>query len=155
MNLWRNGVIAAEQSANGRAAIGTSFIAGNARCLSYPYGDAMKQTNAILDNELREDDPTIETATTVAKKYRVQLDFSPRDFQEIQSLVKELDLNTRAELFRSSLIALRWMVQKKRMGCSIVAITPEERYLEPEFEFLQKLGSYAPADSSEGELIGA
>ncbi len=79
-----------------------------------------------------------------AKKYRVQLDFSPKDFEELNALVEELGLPTRAELFRSALIALRWMVQKKRTGCNIVAITPEERFFEPEFDFLQGFAFAAP-----------
>lgn len=80
-------------------------------------------------------------------KVRVQLDFSSRDFNEIEKLVEKLDLNTRAELFRSALVTLRWMVQKKDMGCTIVAVTPDDRLLEPEFEFLQGLS--APQGAAE------
>ena len=78
-----------------------------------------------------------ESPTTTSKKYRVQLDFNQKDFTEINSLVRELGLGTRAELFRSALVSLRWMVEKKRTGCTIVAITPADKLLEPEFEFLQ------------------
>jgi hypothetical protein len=100
----------------------------------------MKQVEGtLLDEDLQDEATTISTTTTVAKKYRVQLDFSPRDFREIELLVEELDLGTRAELFRSALSALRWMVQKKRAGCTIVAVTPDERFMEPEFEFLRTL----------------
>jgi hypothetical protein len=72
------------------------------------------------------------------KKFRVQLDFENRDFQIISQLVSELDLNTRAELFRSGLRVLRWMLEKKKQGCTIVAITPDNRYLEPEFDFFRR-----------------
>jgi hypothetical protein len=85
--------------------------------------------------------------TVDGNKVRVQLDFSARDFREIENLVEKLDLSTRAELFRSALVALRWMVQKKDIGCTIVAVTPDDRLLEPEFEFLQGLS--APAGAAE------
>ena len=78
-------------------------------------------------------------ANRVVRKYRVQLDFNPKEFFEINSLVEELGVGTRAELFRSALVALRWMVQKKRTGSTIMAVTPEGKLLEPEFEFLQLL----------------
>jgi hypothetical protein len=105
----------------------------------------MKSLEGTLLEEQLQDESTTISPTTVAKKYRVQLDFSPKDFREVESLVEELGLNTRAELFRSALVALRWMVQKKRAGCTIVALTPENRYLEPVFEFLQ--GIQSPATS--------
>jgi len=76
--------------------------------------------------------------TTSPKKFRVQLDFETRDFRIINQLVAELDLNTRAELFRSGLRVLRWMLEKKKQGCTIVAITPDNRYLEPEFDFFRR-----------------
>jgi len=74
------------------------------------------------------------------KKFRVQLDFEDADFQAINNLVDELGLKTRAELFRSGLRVLRWMMLKKQMGCTIVAITPDERYIEPDFEFFKNIG---------------
>lgn len=74
------------------------------------------------------------------KKFRVQLDFEEADFQAINDLVDELGLKTRAELFRSGLRVLRWMMLKKKMGCTIVAITPDERYIEPDFEFFKNIG---------------
>jgi hypothetical protein len=102
--------------------------------------DAMKHTEGtVLEDDQQDETATTSTATTVAKKYRVQLDFSQRDFREIELLVDELGLSTRAELFRSALVTLRWMVQKKQVGCTIVAVTPDDRLLEPEFEFLQGL----------------
>ena len=94
--------------------------------------------NLLLVNE-QDDTNAVRTERTVAKKYRVQLDFAARDFREIESMVEELGLSTRAELFRSALVALRWMVQKKQTGCTIMAVTPDDRLIEPEFEFLQSL----------------
>ncbi len=84
-----------------------------------------------------------ETLSTEVKKYRVQLDFNSKDFKVITDLVEELGLATRAELFRSALVALRWMVQKKKAGCTIVAITPADKLIEPEFEFLQHVSQPA------------
>jgi hypothetical protein len=84
-----------------------------------------------------------ETLSTEVKKYRVQLDFNPKDFKVITDLVEELGLATRAELFRSALVALRWMVQKKKADCTIVAITPADKLIEPEFEFLQNVSQPA------------
>ena len=80
------------------------------------------------------------------KKFRVQLDFNPKDFAVINGLVEELGLGTRAELFRSALVSLRWMVQKKKAHCMIAAITPSDRLIEPEFEFLQGLAESQPRE---------
>ncbi len=86
------------------------------------------------------EDPGIETVTSTPKKFRVQLDFAAEDFGEINGLVKGMRLATRAELFRSALITLRWMYQKKRQGYSIVAMSPDhQRLIEPEFTFLERV----------------
>jgi hypothetical protein len=85
------------------------------------------------------------------KKFRVQLDFEATDFQAINGLVEKLGLKTRAELFRSGLRVLRWMMLKKEMGCTIVAITPDQRYIEPDFEFFNNIGP--PKDR--GHLSGS
>lgn len=103
---------------------------------------------AVMDLE----QPQPEALPTSAKKFRVQLDFSQKDFDELNALADELDLSTRAELFRSALVALRWMVQKKRTGCTIAAITPEQRFFEPEFDFLQGFASAAPVTTNAGVM---
>ena len=87
-----------------------------------------------------------EAASGEIKKYRVQLDFNPKDFAAINALVEELGLGTRAELFRSALVSLRWMVQKKKAHCMIAAITPSDKLIEPEFEFLQGLAESQPRE---------
>jgi hypothetical protein len=74
-----------------------------------------------------------------SKKFRVQLDVEANDFALINQLVEELDLGTRAELFRSGLRALRWMIGKKKEGSTIVAITRDKRIMEPEFDFLMHI----------------
>ena len=100
-----------------------------------------------MSNALLQEEGTLaETPTASAeKKVRVQLDFEQADMRIINDLVAELDLGTRAELFRSGLRALRWMVQKKKQDCSVLAITQDGRYLEPEFDFLDRLHSVTPA----------
>jgi hypothetical protein len=90
---------------------------------------------------IEERDADVEESPVAAKKFRVQLDFEGTDMETINNLVKELELGTRAELFRSGLRAIRWMVSKKKQGCTIVAISPDERYFEPEFEFLDAVSS--------------
>ena len=100
-----------------------------------------KSQEAVLEEFPSSETTTVSPTLPTAKKYRVQLDFTAKDFRENELLVDELGLSTRAELFRSALIALRWMVQKKRAGCTILAVTPEDRLLEPEFDFLQGLQS--------------
>jgi hypothetical protein len=86
------------------------------------------------------EDSGIEASPSTPKKFRVQLDFAAEDFDEINALVKKLGLATRAELFRSALITLRWMYHKKIQGCSIVAMSPDhERLIEPEFPFLGRV----------------
>jgi metal-responsive CopG/Arc/MetJ family transcriptional regulator len=95
----------------------------------------MAQSNVVFDEQRDE------IRSLVSKKYRVQLDFAAVDFDEVNELVTELGLPTRAELFRDALITLRWMYNKKRQGYSVMAISPdEERLIEPEFPFFEKIG---------------
>lgn len=92
--------------------------------------------SSVLENEGADVYPA------VPKKFRVQLDFAAEDFSEINSLVKKLGLTTRAELFRSALITLRWIYQKKLQGYSVVAMSPNhDRVIEPEFTFLERVKS--------------
>jgi hypothetical protein len=77
----------------------------------------------------------------VGKKFRVQLDFQEVDFQILNEKVTELGLSSRAELFRSGLRTLFWLLEKKRQGCTVAAVTPNGRHLEPEFDFLAKLSA--------------
>ena len=86
--------------------------------------------NTIANADLEE--------TSAEKKVRVQLDFEPEDLETINHMKQCLGLSTRAELFRSGIRALRWMALKQEQGCTVVAITPESRFLEPEFDFLEK-----------------
>lgn len=87
------------------------------------------------------EDPRTDVAASAQKKYRVQLDFAAEDFDEINALVEKLKLPTRAELFRSALITLRWMYNKKLRGYSILAVSPDQqRQIEPEFTFLERVG---------------
>jgi len=92
----------------------------------------LESSGAVIDRDE-------EAVSTTQKKFRIQLDFARKDFLEIERLAEELGLATRAELFRSALVTLRWMVQKKQAGCTILAVTPDDRLIEPEFEFLQGL----------------
>lgn len=73
------------------------------------------------------------------KKFRVQLDFQEKDLERVDDSIDELGLSTRAELFRGGLRALFWMAEKRKQGCTVAAITPGGRCLEPEFDFLAKL----------------
>ena len=101
----------------------------------------------------REVAPNEKGETAVEKKVRVQLDFDQKDMNIINDLVADLALGNRAELFRSALRVLRWMAQKMASGCTVVAITPEERYIEPDFEFFHHIKLVAakaePADTAE------
>lgn len=108
--------------------------------------------NSLLMEDEQDEATKVPAGITVPRKYRVQLDFAPKDFHEIESLVGELGLSTRAELFRSAIVALRWMVQKKRTGCTIMAVTPDDRLLEPEFEFLQGIQPIEPAAPKKSTL---
>jgi hypothetical protein len=43
------------------------------------------------------------------------------------------------------------MAQKKANGCTVVAITPEDRYIEPDFEFFHHIKSLrSPAPDTTG-----
>jgi len=101
------------------------------------------EINARSDVEVKGEKPG------TSKKFRVQLDFESRDFRIINQLVSELDLSTRAELFRSGLRVLRWMFEKKKQGCTIVAITPDNRYLEPEFDFFTRFPTRTAVEREE------
>jgi len=99
-----------------------------------------------------------ETATVVVredpalKKFRVQLDFNAIDFETLNTLVKDLGLGTRAELFRSAILALQWMVDKKQQGYSVVATEFDGRYIEPEFSFLRNATARKDARATVGAI---
>jgi hypothetical protein len=102
------------------------------------------------------EDPGIETFPSTPKKFRVQLDFAADDFNEINALAKKLGLSTRAELFRSALITLRWMYHKKIQGCSIVAMSPDhERLIEPEFSFLERVSHHKNLHDKESAVTSS
>jgi len=94
-----------------------------------------------ISDVLMEDlDLGAEAPPTSPKKYRVQLDFAAEDFRELNELTEKLGLPTRAELFRSALITLRWMYKKKLQGYTIAAVSPERKFLaEPDFAFLERV----------------
>jgi hypothetical protein len=97
-----------------------------------------------------------ESSPSTPKKFRVQLDFAAEDFHEINALVKKLGVATRAELFRSALITLRWMYQKKSQGYSIVAMSADhQRLIEPEFTFLERAGRNRSLRDEEGAVAAS
>jgi hypothetical protein len=98
---------------------------------------AVDQEELVLEKDATLDS----TAPRSSKKFRVQLDFEASDMDVINNLVDQLELGTRAELFRSSLRALRWMVEKKMQNYLVVAMTPDDRLIEPEFDFLDALNA--------------
>ena len=93
------------------------------------------------------------------KKFRVQLDFNAVDFDTINALVKQLGLGTRAELFRSAVLALQWMVERKEQGYTVVATNFDGRYLEPGFSFLRNVSvdrnGPSPGDGPFGKAAAA
>jgi hypothetical protein len=97
-----------------------------------------------------------ETPISNSRKYRVQLDFAADDFQELNELTAKLGLTTRAELFRSALITLRWMYKKKLQGYTIAAVSPERKFLaEPDFPFLERITPEKNAVIAEAEIAAA
>ncbi len=107
-----------------------------------------------ISDVLMEDlDLGAEAPPTSPKKYRVQLDFAAEDFRELNELTEKLGLPTRAELFRSALITLRWMYKKKLQGYTIAAVSPERKFLaEPDFAFLERVTPDRAAIATEAEV---
>lgn len=76
---------------------------------------------------------------TVSERYRLQLDFEEEDSKKINQLRQDGGFKSRLEMFIAGIRVLRWMYLKKRQGCIIAAVTPDHKFIEPSFEFLQNV----------------
>lgn len=52
-------------------------------------------------------------------KYRIQLDFTPEAFRELESLKTDVQASSRADTVRYAMRVLRWIVNERRRGAII------------------------------------
>ena len=84
----------------------------------------------------------------MADKYRVQLDFSPEVFAELESLKTESGAASRADTVRYAMRVLRWIIDELKLGSQIM-ITRDGRTADVVFPFLPKFKSTRTVQKSE------
>jgi hypothetical protein len=70
-------------------------------------------------------------------KYRVQLDFNPGAFRELEDLKTEVGAVSRADTVRYAMRVLRWMLDELKAGTTIM-VSRNGNLAEVEFPFLPK-----------------
>jgi hypothetical protein len=77
-------------------------------------------------------------------KYRVQLDFTPEAFGELERLKADVEASSRADTIRYAMRVLRWVINTLRSGDRIAVRRRNGDIVEVEFPFL---GQERPAGS--------
>jgi hypothetical protein len=68
-------------------------------------------------------------------KYRVQLDFTPEGFRELENLKTAVQAGNRADTVRYAMRVLRWLLDELRSGARI-AVYRDNAFSEVKFPFL-------------------
>ena len=68
-------------------------------------------------------------------KYRVQLDFTPEGFRELENLKTAVQASNRADTVRYAMRVLRWLLDELRSGARI-AVYRDNAFSEVKFPFL-------------------
>jgi hypothetical protein len=68
-------------------------------------------------------------------KYRVQLDFTPEGFRELENLKTAVQASNRADTIRYAMRVLRWLLDELRSGARI-AVYRNNAFSEVKFPFL-------------------
>lgn len=83
------------------------------------------------------------------EKKRLQFDFAPEAYAEIEALQEKTGLTTKAEVIRHALRCLQWIVEVQDEGSAILVIDRDDRQKEVVFPFLEKRRKI---DTLRGEL---
>jgi len=70
-----------------------------------------------------------------ADKYRVQLDFTPEAFRELENVKTAVQASSRADTVRYAIRVLRWLIEELRSGARI-AVYKNQVFSEVKFPFL-------------------
>lgn len=69
-------------------------------------------------------------------KYRIQLDFTPEAFKELERLKADVEASSRADTVRYAMRVLRWVINALRRGDQIVIHKANGDTVEVQFPFL-------------------
>lgn len=69
-------------------------------------------------------------------KYRVQLDFTPEAFRELDRLKTDVEVSSRADTIRYAMRVLRWVINTLRSGDRIAIRRRNGEIAEVQFPFL-------------------
>lgn len=84
-------------------------------------------------------------ASTGEKRHRVQLDVQPEQLYLLDLLQEQLGLRSRSELLEEAISTLRWLVQERRRGRTVVSVDPAElSRLSHALEFASRASLLAP-----------
>jgi len=72
-----------------------------------------------------------------AEKTRVQFDFSPEAYEELNDLQDQVDANTKAETVRYALRTLQWLISEINLGHRIL-VDDDGAMQEVVFPFLRR-----------------
>jgi hypothetical protein len=62
----------------------------------------------------------------ISQKHRIQLDFSEEAFQTLQTLKKQINATTHAEVIRNALGLLKWVVKEVSDGNRVLVESKDE-----------------------------
>jgi hypothetical protein len=81
-------------------------------------------------------------------KYRVQLDFTPESFRELEDLREEVGASSRADTIRSAMRILRWAIDELKSGENIM-VSKNGEIAQVVFPFLPKLRERRPEETDQ------
>lgn len=85
-------------------------------------------------------------------KYRVQLDFTPEAFTELEKLKTDVEASSRADTVRYAMRVLRWVINALRRGETIAVVKANGDMVEVQFPFLPQGGSAGAAAENQLDL---
>lgn len=77
--------------------------------------------------------------SATAEKIRVQFDFSPEAYEELNELQNEVNASTKAEAVRYAMRVLQWLVEETKAGRKII-VEDNRNFQEVIFPFITRNG---------------
>jgi len=79
----------------------------------------------------------------MAKQYKLQVELSATQLESLEMLQEAGDLRTKKELLDTAFTLLKWAVNKKKEGSSIISIDPKGNMKELELPYLENVKAKA------------
>jgi hypothetical protein len=85
---------------------------------------------------------------------RFQLDISRKHLEELESLMRELGISTKKDLFNQAITLLEWAATERKNGRIIASIDEaKDEYKQVALPVLERLAPRAPAETPARDLI--